>query len=386
MPISHQLVRDLREVVSAASAGDLTQPGLQLVFRVLPALLDELEVVGDPYRVQHIEPSQLEFWRTVVDGAPGAVVPLASISLRDLLDYVAHLQAARVELRRALRTAGESLRDRTRSAVTVRDAPADPASPHGSLFLRGGPLPFVLRGAVPVPPGQPRRSEVDGSLFDEVNLTLASPHRVRVMRDDGSVSLECDHTFHDTPHCVHCGKSAAELVRESRAEAELLRVPALLPDGVLTATPGELADVVQKQLDEHEGRGIVAMRGVSELDGALEPAADLAVPITLGPTLLPRIEALVASGRLGRDLPVVVQTLFVLGMLEAEGHEPSAHVGAPQSHVSAEALFVRFGLPHEDHPQRTAVMRQLLIDLSEWCDESDPLRPALSAALECLPR
>jgi hypothetical protein len=346
-------------------------------------------------RVQHIDRGALDELRTALE-REGSGLSLQAI---DVIDYVGHLTSARAGLRDELRKALDStlakdflalyqaarmltagwvplerqsvvnadveglalhvrrlapLYDDVRMRLNLRSQVARDAA----RTTLAGPLPFVLQGAVLAPPGQPRRSEVDPSTFGDLReaedemetedecsartvreemgaaLTLAPPHTVRVMRVDGSTSLECDHTFQDTRHCLHCGKSGAELVRESRAEA----------------------------------------RNVAE------------VRLELGPTLLPRITALVDSGRLGRDLQVVVQTLFVLGMLDAEGHEPLAHVGEPKSHVSAEAMFVRFALPHEDAPQRAAVLRQLLLDLAEWFDETDPLRPALLAALERLPR
>jgi hypothetical protein len=114
--------------------------------------------------------------------------------------------------------------------------------------------------------------------------------------------------------------------------------------------------------------------------------AEHGVRIELGPTLLPRVASLVATGRLGRELPTVVQTLFVLGMLDAEGQDPREHVGAPQSHVSTEALFVRFALPHDGAAERAAVLRQLFFYMGEWLDASDPLRPSFAAALDSLPR
>jgi hypothetical protein len=347
MPISEQVLRDLRDIVRATRTGSgiaggidsLENSELHLVFRVLPSLLDEVESLRDSTLAK---------------------------------DFLALYQAARL--------------------VT--------SAPHAT----GGDVEGLALHVVRLAP-----------LYDDVrrnlNAQLAArawpvdpAHSVRVLQSDGTGRVECDHTFKGTTRCVHCGKAFDELRAES--QAELARLQPQLPDGVLHATPDELADIVQRQLDEHEARGIIpsghvvirgfdlgaaeALHGLSELAGALEPDDELAVPITLGPSLLPRVEALVATGRLGSELEHVVQTLFVLGMLDAEGQDPQAHVGAPHSHVSAEALFVRFGLPHEGGEratrQRASILRQLLLDLSEWCDEGDPLRPAFAAAIEALPR
>ena len=386
MPISEQVLRDLREIVASDMFDDLVfrvdpaaplSPVMaceRLVFRTLPALLDEVESLRDSTLAKDFL-ALYQSARMLTSGwvpIPGAPSPSQG-DVEHLGMQVRRLAPLYDDVRMQLNLRSQVARDAHRQAL-------------------GGPLPsvpFVLRGAVPARPGQPRRSEVDPSVFDEVNLTVAPQHTVRVMRDDGSESVECDHTFKGTRDCVHCGTTVDELIARTRAEAA--RLPSLLPAGVLHASPGELAEAVQRQLDEHEGAGIInALHGVSELDAALEPDDELAVPVTLGPSLRPRVEALVATGRLGRDIEHVVQTLFVLGMLDAEGQDPQAHVGEPHSHVSAEALFVRFGLPHEggEHAtrQRASILRQLLLDLSEWCDEADPLRPAFAAALELLPR
>jgi hypothetical protein len=394
-------------------------------------------------RVKHIDPAALAELRTALE-REGSGLSLHAI---DVIDYVEHLR----EL--PDRTLAKDFLALYTSARALTSA-WHPAVERAALWDQVEHLGLHVRRLAP--------------LYDDVrmqlNLQLATdrariardtgqqPHTVRVLQLDGSVSVECDHTFKGTRACVHCGTTVDELIARTRAavaamqhrpgetvaeaarrhgleflpdgSARLidppvpfvlqgavparpgaalrpgqdtdpsllddLRLPSLLPDGVLHATPDELADVIARQLDEHEGRGIIALRGISELDAALEPDDELSVPITLGPTLRPRIEALVATTRLGRDIEHVVQTLFVLGMLEAEGQDPQAHVGAPHSHVSAEALFVRFGMPHEGDgkaaQQRAAVLRQLFLDLVEWCDEADPLRPSLLAALEHLPR
>lgn len=182
------------------------------------------------------------------------------------------------------------------------------------------------RASVPAPAGGPQLYPIDPA------------HTVRVQGADGVVRVLCDHKFLGAPACVHCRKSFDELRGESTRERELLE------------------------------------------------RASVSVAIEIGPTLRPRIEALVATGRLGRDLPIVAQTLFILGMLDAEGHDPRAHVGEPMSHVSADALFVRFALPHEGSAERAAVLRQLFLDMGEWLGEADPLRRPFEAALEFMPR
>jgi hypothetical protein len=350
VPISDEQITKLRALVSRDIAS-MTEAE-HVVFKVVPALLDEVESLRD---------STLQ------------------------KDFLALYQAARM-VTSAQQTSAPSIDVEGLALHVVRLAP---------LYddVRASLNALLVRRAWPV----------GGELARQRALvaqeTGQAPHTVRVQQLDGTVSVECDHTFKGTTRCVHCGKAFAELRREASAEREQLglgpetldlRLPSLLPDGVLHATPDELADVIARQLDEHEGRGIIALRGISELDTALEPDDEFAVPIVLGPTLRPRVEALVATNRLGCDLEHVVQTLFVLGMLDAEGQDPQAHVGAPHSHVSAEAMFVRFGLPHEGGAeaarQRASILRQLLLDLAEWCDEADPLRPALLAGIEHLPR
>lgn len=276
-----------------------------------------------------------------------------------------------------------------------------------------GPLPFVLRGAVPARPGALRLGQdIDPSTLDLTQgpilralmtdppptdaerQALTALHRWLHSSAGDCELIESAQAFHE-----QCEQQDAEGCRqieldERRADVEArtawrtrqpeLQVPSLLPDGVLHATPDELVDILQRQVEEHEGRGIINREALDA------PPDEVAVPVVLGPTLRPRVEALVATQRLGRDIEHVVQTLFVLGMLDAEGQDPQAHVGDPMLHVSAEALFVRFGMPHEAGPvaarQRADILRQLLLDLAEWCDEADPLRPALLAGIEVLPR
>ncbi len=340
MAVSEQVLRDLRDVVRATRAGgdfESMNDAERLVFRVLPALLDEVE------------------------------------SLRDgtlQKDFVALYQAAR------------SVTGAWHPAVERADL---------NLQVEGLGL-HVVRLA---------------PLYDDLRFLMRDDVRARA-----STAFARVFGSDAPPEVVSRGTYVGPDGVERSLDSGDLRLPSLLPDGVLTATPDELADIVQRQVEEQQGRGIINPEAFArvvegtrvEVQGdvvtlrvatpVLDPPElsredlvdDLAVPIVLGPTLRPRIEKLVATHRLGVDLEHVVQTLFVLGMLDAEGHEPLSHVGDPALHVSAEALFVRFAIPHEDRPQRAAVLRRLFVDLSEWFDANDPLRPSLSAALECLPR
>lgn len=386
MPISEQVMRDLRDIVRATQQDpELAATAEErLVFRVLPSLLDEVESLRD-------RTLQKDFLALYASARALTSAWHPAVERAALWDQVEHLG---LHVRR-LAPLYDDVRMQLNAQLARQAWPVDPSM----LDMRLGP---ITRASDPA-------------------------HSVRVLQSDGTGRVECDHTFKGTTRCVHCGKSFAELRAEMGAEAlaatgyverpeaeralraggflaladlvrdgtpdgvelplppslrELARLQVQLPDGVLHATPDELVKVVQRQLDEHEGAGILPMPAL--------PDDEVAFPITLGPTLLPRVEALVATGRLGRDIEHVVQTLFVLGMLDAEGQDPQAHVGAPHSHVSAEALFVRFGLPHEGGAeatrQRASILRQLLLDLSEWCDEDDPLRRAFAAAIEALPR
>lgn len=234
----------------------------------------------------------------------------------------------------------------------------------------GGPLPYLHRSHVPRPQHEALPlAEVACQLVDAavetgmitgahvtqhgddvvVRLTRSSSgipldpeHTVRVMQPDGSVRLECDHKFLGTSDCVRCRKPFAELRAEQALEA----------NGYVRADQVDL------------------------------------VSIPLGPVLLARVQALVATGRLGRSLGNVAQTLFILGLLNAEGQDPSAHFGAPEQHISVEGVFVRFALPHDaaQAPDRAEVLRDLFAWVHAWLGDEDPLAKAPAAALAALPR
>ena len=178
-------------------------------------------------------------------------------------------------------------------------------------------------------------------------------HTVRVLQPDGTTRLVCDHTFKGTSACVHCCKSIEALRAEAGAERDRLRA-------LVAADTGR---------QPHE---------VPEVD---------VVSIALGPVLHARVTQLVDRGIVGTTLASAAQTMFILGMLDAEGMSPEAYVGEPKQHVAAEAAFVRFALPHvAGDARRVEVLRDLFAWLHAWLADDDVLLPAADAALAALPR
>lgn len=510
MPISEQVLRDLRDIASTItrgmrdSAGErvaLNETARQLVFRTLPALLDEVElarreqaVVGDADRVQHLAQDSLLALRDMADGQRPDDVEVPAQQLIDVLDYVAHLQTARVGLRAALKRTNELLVERcslhdtllakdflalfayARQVVTATEQrPLDLAIEGLALQLArlaplqddvrralalhqrqdvailslplGDRLARVLRELAPLV-GVPfadvallalvngtddlldrfvaddavvarLRADVQASVTSNA-YPVDPAHTVKVLHADGSTRVECDHTFPGSARCAYCGIPFTALQRLQAAEASslpfVLRGAVPVPPGQPRRSevdPSLFDQVVQQQVGKAVAAGFVdpaaldaavkassVSRAGSDVFEVTIPPPSLgveqvevdSVSIPLGPSLRPRIEALNATGKFStsRDLLLTVQTLFVLGMLTAEAQEPQAHVGDPMLHVSAEALFVRFGMPHEGGAraaqQRADILRQLFLDLAEWCDSADPLRPTFAAALAALPR
>lgn len=481
MPISDQVMRDLREVAStftraARCAGVGIDPALadaRLVFRVLPELLDEVElarreqaVVGDADRVQHLAQDSLQALRDTADGQRPDDVEVPAQQLLDVLDYVAHLQTARVGLRAALNRTNELLVERcslhdtllakdflavyqaarslssgwipaehdARSNLDVeglalqvtRLAPLyDDVRRNLALHQRddvttltlpiGARLALVLRELAPHV-GVPfcdvallallngtddlldrfvadaaviarLRADVQSSI-DAVAYPIDPAHSVKVLQGDGSTRVECDHTFVGSSRCGHCGIPFAVLRRRQATEAASLQT------------------VVQEQVEAAQRAGFLDPAALDALAKAstvtlLHPHSDVfdvrlpppsrgieqveVVSVPLGPVLLRRVQALVDSGRLGRSLGTVAQTLFILGLLEVEGQDPRAHFGEPKQHISVDGAFLGFALPHEG-PGREDILRSVFAWLQAWLGDEDPLAKAPAAALAALPK
>jgi hypothetical protein len=188
-------------------------------------------------------------------------------------------------------------------------------------------------------------------------LAIDPRHSVRVVGVDGETRLECDHSFKGGPNCVHCHKAFAELQREALAEAEQLRREPMVDP------------VRAEQLRRREAERLVEV-----------------VSIVIGPSLRQRVAAVVQTNRLGTRLDLVVQTMFILGLLDAEGMDPHAYIGEPKQHVSHDGVFLRFALPHDGDAVRLEVLRSVFAWLHAWLGDGDPLQPAAAAALAALPR
>lgn len=177
-------------------------------------------------------------------------------------------------------------------------------------------------------------------------------HTVRVLGVDGVTRVECDHTFKGSTNCVHCDMPISELKRRARLEAEALA-----------------STDVRRAVAEHPAL----------------PEADV-VSIVLGPMLRQRVDTIVQTNRLGTRLDLVVQTMFILGLLDCEGMDPRAYIGEPKQHFSHDATFIRFALPHEGTEQRREVMQSVFAWLHAWLGDDDELQRAAGAALAALPR
>lgn len=198
------------------------------------------------------------------------------------------------------------------------------------------------------------------ALLDEVDRLRQ--HTVTVQHDDGTTSRVCDHTFHGTSRCVYCGKAFSELRREMNVEVDRLR-----------------------QHNRHDALGALDEAAAR----ASTPAPELreTVAVTMGPALRARVDALVEQRLIGDSVGAAVQTMFILGLLEAEGMQPESQVGAVQSHVSIDATYISFAIPHDtDTPHRNEVLRDLFTWLHAWLGDEDPLAAAPAAALEVMNR
>lgn len=309
-------------------------------------------------RVQHIDQAALDELRGALE-RQGSGEALQAI---DVLDYVEHLTSAREGLRAELGKANERADGvLAKDFLALYQAAAAVAAWHGGGHEPGPELSYRVEGlALHVQRLAPLYDDVRRSLLAQKRAThplmiaeiglggalrasvypVDSAHTVRVLGPDGSERIECDHEFVGAPNCVHCGKTSAELFK-----------------------PGPIERVRP------------------------EPAGVDVVSIALGPVLRARVEQLVKTGRLGRSLTHVAQTLFVLGLLDAEGQDPRAHFGEPKQHVSVDGVFVRFALPHEVGDEaRREILRTLYAWLHAWLGDDEPLQRTASAALEALPR
>jgi hypothetical protein len=360
-------MRDLRDIASAFTRGVRTPEGepvtpnetaRRLVFRVLPELLDEVERLRrDVSERTALHDTLLAKDFLALFGYARAVAEAREPARLDLAIEGLALQLARLE----------PLHDDVRRMLALRQRPdvctlTLPIGDRLTLVLRElAPLVGVsfadvallalLTGADDLIDRFVADEAAIARLRTEVQQSVPRhrvdpAHSVNVLQPDGSTRVECDHTFKGTRHCVHCGKSMNDLQREQRAEAAALQ--------------GELAPAP----------------GVEQVE---------VVSIPLGRVLLRRAQALVATRRLGRDLGNVAQTLFVLGLLEAEGMDPRAHFGEPKQHISVDGAFLRFALPHTG-PDREGILRSVFAWLHAWLGDDDPLAKAPAAALAALPR
>jgi len=332
--------------------------------------------------VKHIDPAALAELRTALD-RDGSGLSLHAI---DVIDYAEHL---REQLDRTLAKDFLALYTSARALTSAWHPDVERAA----LWDYVEHLGLLVRRLAP--------------LYDDVRIQLR-------------MQLELDATRRRPLPLILQGAVPAGPFSAALRDADpaLLALPSLLPDGVLHLPTDKLAEVIQNQVDSYAGRGLINPDELASVEVEVEPlgpdevavkvtspellrrlaqdgqneradaaADELAfVKFTLGPTLRTRIGALLATGRFGQTLPASLQTLLVLGMLDAEATDPRMHVQDPQAHVSSEGIFIRFALPHEDRARRAEVVRLLMHELAEWCGDEDPLHAAFAAAVERLPR